>query len=143
MWAESYDTIGVVPLIPEFDEANRRVFVRGSGVLRLDEIQTLIRTVRADVDHQMWPMLVDARGATTDMVDADIARLAAAVQKTVDMQGPRGHVAIVADEDVLYERMLAYESQCAALGVRVIRVFRQYADAAQWLDIVAASRNFS
>jgi len=132
-----------MPLIPEFDDVSRRVLVRGSGVLRLDEIQALIRTVRADVDHRMWPMLVDAQGATTDMVDADIARLAAAVQKAVETQGPRGHVAIVADDDVLYERMLAYETKCAALGIRVIRVFRQRADAAQWLDVVVASRNFS
>jgi hypothetical protein len=57
-------------------------------------------------------------------------------------QGPRGHVAIVAPDDVLYARMLLYEAGCADAGVRVIRVFRQRADAERWLDIVSAARHF-
>ena len=57
-------------------------------------------------------------------------------------QGPRGHLAIVADDDRLYERMLSYEARCGDIGVRVIRVFRQRADAERWLDIMSAARHF-
>jgi hypothetical protein len=132
-----------MPLVPSFDERVRRVNVRGSGVIRLEDVLTLVGTARADAGHRMWSMLVDATGATTDMTDADVDRLVAAVHHTVHTHGERAHVAIVADDGELYGHMLAYEARCAALGVRVIRVFRQPADAANWLDIVAASRNLS
>jgi hypothetical protein len=131
-----------VPLRPSFDERVHCVLVRGTGVITLDDVLTLIRTARAHVDHRMWPMLVDARGATTDLTVEDVDRLAAAVQNAHDTQGPRGHVAIVADDETMYGRMLAYEAKCAAFGVSYIRVFRQYNDADRWLDIVAAARHF-
>ncbi|HYM23600.1 MAG TPA: hypothetical protein VEU08_10335 [Vicinamibacterales bacterium] len=130
-----------MPLVPSFDERIRRVLVRGSGVITLTDIVTLIRTARAHIDHRMWPMLVDARGAGTDLTTADVDRLAAAVQDAI-AQGPRGHVAIVADDEKLYSRMLEYEAKCAAFGVNYIRVFRLHPDAERWLDIVAAARHF-
>src|ERR1051326_7384492 len=132
-----------MPLVPSFDERLRRVDVRGSGVIRLEDILTLVGTARADAGRRMWAMLVDATGATTDLTDADVDRLVAAVHHTVHAHGERAHVAIVADDEELYRHMLAYESRCAALGVTVIRVFRERPDAERWLDIVAAARNFS
>jgi hypothetical protein len=36
---------------------------------------------------------------------------------------------MVADDDMLYQRFLLYETECAEIGVRVIRVFRQLEDA--------------
>jgi hypothetical protein len=45
-------------------------------------------------------------------------------------------------DDVFYARMLLYEARCADVGVRVIRVFRQLADADRWLDIVSAARHY-
>ncbi len=131
-----------MPLTPEFDERVRRVNVRGSGVIRLEDILTLVGTARADAGHRMWSMLVDAGGATTDLTDADVDRLVAAVHRTVHTHGERAHVAIVADEGPLYQHMLAYEARCAAMGVTVIRVFRERPDAERWLDIVTAARNF-
>jgi len=43
----------------------------------------------------------------------------------------------------LFGRLLEYETRCAALGVRVIRVFRQYEDAERWLVIVSSARELS
>jgi hypothetical protein len=67
----------------------------------------------------------------------------ATVIEVVGSQGMRGHVALVADDNQFYAWLLAYEAKCATAGVRVIRVFRQYPDAEQWLSIMAAARNFS
>jgi hypothetical protein len=117
------------------------VVVYGSGCLTIDEMVNLIRTVRAEIAQRMTPMLVDARDATTSATDEDMQRAVAAVREA-KAQGPRGHVAIVAPDDVLYARMLLYEAGCADAGVRVIRVFRQRADAERWLDIVSAARHF-
>jgi hypothetical protein len=117
------------------------IVVRGSGCLTIEEMIGLIRTVRGQVQHRMTPMLFDARGATTDASDDDMRR-AVEVVRQAQMRGPRGHVAIVADDDQLYERMLSYEAGCGDIGVRVIRVFRQRADAERWLGIVSAARHF-
>jgi hypothetical protein len=38
--------------------------------------------------------------------------------------------------------MLLYETRCAEIGVRVIRVFRHRPDAERWLDAVASARHF-
>jgi len=129
-------------LIPEFDDRRRRIAVKGTGVIRLDEIVQLITTARAGVEHRMWPMLVDATFATTDITEADVDRLVTLVRTAVETQGPRGLVAIVASDDTLYARMLAYETKCAASGINVIRAFRQASDADRWLDIVSPSRNY-
>jgi hypothetical protein len=102
----------------------------------------LIRTERATVEYQMWPMLFDARSATTDATDADVGEAVRSVGEAAQRQGTRGHVAIVADDDVFYARMLLYETQCAAIGVRVIRVFRHVQDAERWLTIVSVAQNF-
>jgi hypothetical protein len=85
---------------------------------------------------------VDATGATTDMTEADVDRLATLVRTAVETQGLRGLVAIAASDDPLYTRMLSYETKCAGHGINVIRVFRHTADAERWLDIVSASRNY-
>jgi len=131
-----------VPLTPDFNDRRRRILVRGTGVIRFDEVVALLSTARADVEHRMWPMLVDAAGATTDITESDVDRLAELVRKAVQTQGMRGLVAIAASDDTLYARMLSYETKCAAHGINVIRIFRQADDAGRWLDIVGAARNY-
>ena len=131
-----------MPLTPEFNERRRRILVRGTGVIRADDVVALITTARADIEHRMWPMLVDASGATTDITESDVDRLATLVRDAVDTQGMRGLVAIAASDDTLYARMLSYETKCAANGVNVIRIFRHAVDADRWLDIVGAARNY-
>ncbi len=130
-----------MPYVVERDEQRRWLRVRVTGCLTIAEIVGIIRSVRADPADRMWPLLVDARSATTDTTEADIERAIEAV-KGAAAQGPRGHVSIVADDDVLFARMLLYETMCAKAGVRVIRVFRRQADAERWLQIVSAARHF-
>jgi hypothetical protein len=120
----------------------RWIIVRMSGVVSLREVLTLIQTARANVEHRMWPMLVDAGSATTDVTEQEVETAATAVQRAVQTGGERGHVALATADDVMYARMLQYETRCAELGVRVIRVFRQKPDAEQWLALVSAVRNF-
>lgn len=116
--------------------------MRVTGSLVLSEVLTLIKTARADVAHQMVPMLVDAREATTDMTDGDIDEAVAAVGHVLKTQGLRGHVALVADDEVLHARLLRYEHGCAAAGAKVIRTFSDIPHASDWLEIVSAARYY-
>jgi hypothetical protein len=131
-----------MPVTVIADTRRSWIVVRVTGSLTLDDVLTVIRTARNSVERQMWPMIVDACSATTSMTEDDVAQAAAAVQQAVRERGPRGHLAIVSDDDVLYARMLLYEARCAEGGVRVIRAFRQLPDAERWLGILSAARYF-
>ncbi len=112
-----------------------------SGSLTLAEILSFMQTARAADANRMVPLLVDARGATTDMPDIAVERAVALVQQAI-RRGPRGHVAIVADTDRLYDWMCRYETRCNEIGVRLVRVFRERPDAERWLEAVSAARHF-
>lgn len=124
------------------DEQRRWILVRAWGPITLADVLSLMRTARANVEHRMWPMLFDASGATTTATTADVEEAVAAVRQAVLAEGPRAHVALAADDDTVYARMLLYEAKCAEAGVRVIRVFRRLPDAKRWLEIVSAARHF-
>ncbi|HZR23913.1 MAG TPA: hypothetical protein VFA59_10025 [Vicinamibacterales bacterium] len=126
----------------EYDAGRRWVLVHASDDLTLDEMLGVLRSARADAEHQMWPMLVDARATRTSLTEEDVLRAVEAVREALQTQGVRGHVAIVADDNVLFDRLLLYEARCAQIGVRVIRVFRQMLDAERWLYIMSATWKF-
>lgn len=107
----------------------------------MDELLRVIATARASVELRMVPMLFDARKARGAISDDDIERAVGAVSEAVQRSGIRGHVAIVAPDDGVFAGMLRYETRCAAVGVRVIRVFRELPDAEHWLEIVSAARD--
>ena len=132
-----------MPIAVEYDDRRRWVFARATGTLTLEEVLHFIHTARAGEEHRMWPLLFDASSATTNATEADVDRAVAAVERVVHNEGPRGHVALIADDDELYARMLFYEARCAAIGVRTIRAFRQRKDAEQWLEILSAARYFT
>jgi hypothetical protein len=113
-----------------------------SGCLTLEEVLAFLQSARAGNDRRMMPLLFDARGATTDISEAEVAQAVEAVRQVSQRQGDRGHVAIVADDNLLFRRMLFYETSCAAAGVRTIRVFRQRSDAECWLEAVSAARHY-
>ena len=131
-----------MPLSVMVDHDRRWLVVRATGCTTIDEMVNLIRTVRAQIAHRMTPMLFDATGATTDATDEDVRRAVAAVRQAIAEGGMRGHVALVADDDTFYARLLSYETECAESGVRVIRAFRQVPDAERWLQIVSSARHF-
>ena len=133
---------GGVSVEVTYDDAKTWVMVRVTGVLGLDDVLRLIGSARADVEHRMWPMLFDARSATTTTTERDVEAAVVVVAEAVRSQGLRGHVALIADDDVLYARMLLYETRCAEAGVKVIRAFKQRPDAERWLAIVSAARYF-
>ena len=124
------------------DQRRKWVVVRATGELTLAEILNLIQTARADIEYRMWPMLFDPRSATTAVTEQEIGQAVEAVRHATQKQGPRGAVAIVADDDQLYDRTLLYETRCAEIGVRLIRVFRQADDAMRWLEIMSAAQHF-
>ena len=126
----------------ERDPRRNWMIARATGPLTLSDVLTFIQTVRVPQEVRMWPLLFDARLATTGITEAEVLEAANAVGEVMRRSGPRGHVALVAEDDQLYQRMLLYEAACGDLGVRVIRVFRQYGDAEQWLEIVSAARHF-
>jgi hypothetical protein len=129
-----------VPLAVTSDDSRRWVVVRATGVVTLGEILHLMQTTRADVRYRMWPMLFDARGARTNAVDADVEAAVATVRHVVAREGARGYVALVADDESFFARMLLYEARCAQIGVRGIRTFRQAGDAEKWLAIMSDGR---
>jgi hypothetical protein len=49
---------------------------------------------------------------------------------------------LFASDDALFRWALEYEVRCAEIGVRVIRAFRQRADADNWLTILSTAGNF-
>src|SRR5262249_27505285 len=118
-------------VVVKHDQRRRWILVRIDGVLVLDDLTKRIATARAGVEHRMWPMLVDAREATTAMPEEDVEAAVPAVQNAAKL-GPRGYVAVA--DNVFYARMLLYEARYAEVGVRVIRVFRQLEEADRWLD---------
>ena len=77
------------------------------------------------------------------MTDADVDQAVAVVRIAARQKQRRAHVAIVANDDQLYRWFLLYETQCAEIGVRVIRIFRQLDDAERWLDIVSSARELA
>jgi len=118
------------------------LIAKATGSLTLEEVLAFLQSARAGNDRRMMPLLFDARGATTDMSEADVDQAVVAVRRAAQQHGDRGHVAIVADDDLLFRRMLLYETSCAAAGVRIIRVFRQRPDAECWLEAVSAARHY-
>jgi hypothetical protein len=98
-------------LAVEYDRDRRWVLVRVREQLTLQEVLSLITSVRAQHEYRMWPMLCDAQEATTAMTERDVDVAVEAVRHALTMQGPRAHVAIAASDDVLYARLLLYETR--------------------------------
>ena len=111
---------------------------RATGSIGIDDVVGFLKTARADPQLHRWPLMFDARTCTTSMTDDDVAAAVAVVRGAKDQR--RAHVAIIADNDQLYAYFVRYETHCHDLGVRVIRVFRQYDEAERWLAIVSSAR---
>ena len=131
----------IVPITVDWDPARQWLIATATGVITIDAVVDLLRTARAPIELRMRPMLFDARGATTSMTDEDVDTAVAIVRGAVAATGPRGHVALIADEDRFHAWLLMYEIKCAEIGVRFIRVFRLRADAERWLAVMSATRN--
>jgi hypothetical protein len=129
-----------VAITLDIDERRKWLVAHASGSLSIQETITFIRTARAKIEWRMWPLLFDARSCRTNMTDKDVEQAVAVVDEVGRKGQQRGHVALVADDDALYRWFLLYETECTAIGVRVIRAFRGIEDAERWLEIVSAAR---
>ena len=129
-----------MPIHLERDPYRDWLLATATGVISLDMVVELLRTARTPIERRMMPMLFDASSATTSMTDADVM-VAVDVVRRAGASGPRGHVALVAGDDRFFSLLLMYEIQCADVGVRTVRVFRQRGDAERWLEVMSAARN--
>jgi hypothetical protein len=123
----------------EYDPQRRWIYVHVTVSLTLRDALDVIQTARADSEHQMWPMLVDARGIENTITLEEVDQAVEAVRAAARTQGLRGYAALVADTDSLFDRFLVYEVRCAQIGVAVIRAFRNPRDARQWLETMHQS----
>lgn len=133
----------VVPIALERDQHRRRLVARVTGLLTIHETVVFLRTARADPAIETWPLIFDTRGATTDMTPEDVESAVATVDEIRRRSTiPRGHVAIIADDDLLYARMLLYETLLNEIGIGSVRAFRQPEAAERWLEIMHAAKYF-
>ena len=133
----------MVPIALERDQHRRRLMARVTGVLTIHEALVFLRKTLADPAIETWALIFDTRGATTDMTPTDVEAVVATVDEIRRRSTiPRGHVAIIADDDLLYARMLLYETCLTDIGIRSVRAFRQADAAERWLEIMDAARYF-
>jgi len=132
-----------MPITLERDIPRRRFLARVTGLLTIEEALEFLRTARGDPEMATWPLIFDARGATTTVTTDEVASI---VDATQEVRGtstiPRGHVAIIADDERLFERFCLYETRLFAMGIRIVRVFRDCDDAERWLEVMHATRYF-
>src|SRR6266550_2646122 len=88
------------------DVRRKWLFARAHGSLSIEETSTFIRTARAKIQRRMWPLLFDARACHAHVTDGDLEQAIEAVHESARRGQQRGHVALVADDDLLYRRFL-------------------------------------
>jgi hypothetical protein len=123
------------------DERRPWLIARATGSLSIEEMTAVLQTARADIHLRTRPLVIDARSCTTSMTDDDVEQAVAIVRAGARRQC-RGHVAVVADDDRLYQWFLLYEARCADVGKRGIRAFRAHDDAVRWLEIVSVTPEY-
>jgi hypothetical protein len=132
-----------MPITLERDIPRRRLLAQASGVLTIADALEFLRTARASPEMATWPLIFDARGATTTLTTDEVESV---VDATQEVRGtntiPRGHVAIIADDERLFERFCLYETRLFAMGIRIVRVFRDCDEAERWLEVMHATRYF-
>jgi hypothetical protein len=132
-----------VPIALGRDNLRRQLMARVTGVLTIYEALESLQAARADPAVETWPLIFDTRGATTSITREEVEAAVAvvdAIRHTSTIS--RGYVAIIADDDRLYARMLLYETLLNEIGIRSVRAFRQSGAAERWLDIMSGGEAF-
>jgi hypothetical protein len=132
-----------MPITLERDIPRRRLLARVTGVLTIAEALDFLRSARANPGFETWPLIVDARGATTTLTPDEVESAVDAVKEIRRTSViPWGHVAIIADVDRMFERLCLYERRLFEIGIRIVRVFRDCDEAERWLEVMHATRYF-
>jgi hypothetical protein len=116
----------------ETDDSRRRVVITIQGAFQADEVLAIMSRQRAE---GMWTYgtLYDLRHLAGHPTLADLRRIMSQAASRAQGEQPRGRVALLATEPILYSRLCTY----AALGQSTtlkIEVFRDLDEAERWLD---------
>jgi hypothetical protein len=112
------------------DDAHRRLMVTVEGPFQRSEILTVIERQRAE-DTWSYGLLYDLRRVTGHPTLAELREIMDDAAAWRAAEGPRGPVALLATEPIMYGRLCTY----AALGQSklTIQVFRDLDQADAWL----------
>jgi hypothetical protein len=116
----------------ERDDSRRRVVITIQGAFQADDVLAIMSRQRRE-DTWGYATLWDLRGLTGLPTVADLRRMMSQAVQRAQGEGPRGKVALLATEPILYGKLCAY----AALGqstALTIEVFRDWDEAEQWLS---------
>src|SRR6202049_1723270 len=116
-----------MPIRYERDDTRRRVVVTVQGPFAVADFLAVMERQRAD-GAWAYGMLSDLRGITGEPAIDDLRQFLSEAARTTE---PRGPVALLATDPVIYGRACTY----AALtrSTLTIAVFRDWAEAEQWL----------
>jgi hypothetical protein len=122
-----------MPIRYERDDARRRVAITIEGPFEPVDFLAVIERWRGE-DIGAYGMLYDLRGMTGEPSIADLRQFMSQAALT---NRPRGPLAIVAIDPVIYGRACTY----ATLGraTLTVQVFRARDEAEQWLTLAASS----
>jgi hypothetical protein len=123
-----------MPTRYERDDAHRRVVITIQGPFEPADFMAVIERWRDD-DVGAYGMLYDLRGMTGEPTITDLRQFMSEAARTTR---PRGPLAIVATDPIIYGRACLY----ATLGraTLTIAVFRELDEADQWLTAQAKVR---
>jgi hypothetical protein len=122
-----------MPIRYERDDASRRVVVTVEGPFAVADFLAVIERQRGD-GSWTYGMLYDLRGMTGEPAIDDLRQFMSEAERTTQ---PRGPIAILATDPAIYGRACTYAALTRA--TLTIEVFRDWAEAEQWLTAQATA----
>jgi len=120
-----------MPIRYELDDARRRLVVTVEGPFAVADFLAVMERQRDD-GAWTYGMLSDLRGMTGEPAIDDLRQFMSEAERTTQ---PRGPVAILATDPVIYGRACTYAALTRA--TLTIEVFRDWDKAEQWLTAQA------
>jgi hypothetical protein len=114
------------------DDANKRILVTTTGEIGLDDIVGIVDRQARDRTWS-YAMLYDARASASTPTMDEMRRLVLHIGTLTTSHGPRGPVAIVANDPLLEKAERVYANLGTLTGLNV-RVFTTLVEANWWLQ---------
>ncbi len=120
-----------MPIHYSRDTTRRRIDARSTGVIDVNEVLKFVEAQHAD---GAWhdAVLLDARGAETTISPTDARQIAARVKALSAAAGPRGPLAVVTRDPVVFGMNRMYGVYVE--GTHVVGVFHDLPEAEEWLS---------
>lgn len=125
-----------MPISYNIDETRQRIYTRLAGVITYEELRSHMYA-EAGEQAASFSELIDCSGATTEITEEEVRRLAAA-RRVIAQRQPPGPVAVVVTDSVLRGVLRRYEMLTEQ--VRPLRFFVEASEAEQWLDVAVCPR---